>query len=342
MVKIFLCILILIIAQFAGSFISDKLEERSMGKMVRITGSGAAFALFVIFFVTSLLYTTTDQEIGFVNQLGINTPFEESGLKVKTPFVSMVIKYPGTTQSMTLGYIEASEDSNDYETNNSESSMITSDFNFIEVDAYLEYQIIDPIEYHYATADPIGILRNAALTAIKNNVGLNTVDDVYTTGRAQVEAQITESIIAELETHKTGLALVKISIQDVDLPTQEVKDAFEAVEKARQEAEEQKNNANGYAFKEIPNAEAEATQIIAAADAARTERINEALAEVSKFEALWTEYKNSNVVKDKLYYDVLVMILPEMDIIISPDGNTVFVKGTTADISAVGAASVTQ
>ena len=243
---------------------------------------------------------------------------------------------------MTLGYIEASEDSNDYETNNSESSMITSDFNFIEVDAYLEYQIIDPIEYHYATADPIGILRNAALTAIKNNVGLNTVDDVYTTGRAQVEAQITESIIAELETHKTGLALVKISIQDVDLPTQEVKDAFEAVEKARQEAEEQKNNANGYAFKEIPNAEAEATQIIAAADAARTERINEALAEVSKFEALWTEYKNSNVVKDKLYYDALVMILPEMDIIISPDGNTVFVKGTTADISAVGAASVTQ
>ena len=95
-----------------------------------------------------------------------------------------------------------------------------------------------------------------------------------------------------------------------------------------------KNEANEYEFTHIPEAEAAATQIVTAADAARTERVNEAQAEVSKFEALWTQFSNSEVVKEKLYYDTLVQIMPEMDIIISPDGKTVFVKGTNYDITA--------
>ena len=138
----------------------------------------------------------------------------------------------------------------------------------------------------------------------------------------------------ELETHSTGINIVKLSIQDVSLPNESIKAAFDAVESAKQNAEKMKNEANEYEFTHIPEAEAAATQIVTAADAARTERVNEAQAEVSKFEALWTQFSNSEVVKEKLYYDTLVQIMPEMDIIISPDGKTVFVKGTNYDITA--------
>jgi len=345
MVRIFICILIVLAAQFAGALIKDRSTDRedvAAARFVRLIGSAVGVVALVVLALFSGIYTTTDQEIGFVNKFGVNTPITASGIKWKTPFVSTAYVYPGTTQSMTIGYIEEREDSEDYTENTAESSMITSDFNFIEVDAYLEYQIIDPIAYHFATADPVGILRNAALVAIKNNVGLTNVDAVMTTGRAQLEAQITDTIIKELETHDTGLTLVKVSIQDVSLPTNEVKEAFTAVETAKQNAEKKRNEANAYEYTHLPEAEAEATRIITAANAARTERVNEAQAEVSKFEALWTQFRNSEVVREKLYYDTLVEILPGMDIIISPDGRTVFVKGNNADVSAAGAAGVSQ
>ena len=342
MFRLFVIILFFIAVQLASAVISDHFEDEHNAKLLRKWGTLGVFAAFVVLALFSAIYTTTDQEIGFVNQLGINTPITKSGIKFKMPFISRAYVYPGTTQSMTIGYVEEREDSDDYTSTPSESTMITADFNFIEVDAYLEYQIVDAIAYHFATADPIRILRNAALTAIKNNVGLTDVDSVMTTGRAELEGRITDSIIKELETHNTGLILVKVSIQDVELPNQKVKDAFDAVESAKQEAESKKNKASEYEFIEIPNAEAIATDIIAKANATRTERVNKAQEEVAKFEALWEQFRNSEVVREKLYYETLVEILPDMDIIISPDGKTVFVKGNTADISAAGVAGASD
>lgn len=342
MFRVLFCILNFILAQFVGSIVETNTGEKRLGNFIRVVGTAVAAVLFVVLALFSGIYTTSDQEIGFVNKLGENIPITSTGIKWKTPFISKAYVYPGTTQSMTIGYIEEREDSEEYTTNTAESLMITSDFNFIEVDAYIEYQIVDPILYHFATADPVGILRNAALTAIKNNVGLTNVDAVMTTGRAQLEANITETIVAELDTHDTGLQLVKVSIQDVELPNQSVRDAFDAVESAKQNAEKMKNQANEYEYTHLPQAEAEATKIITDANAAKTERVNEAKAEVSKFEALWEQFRRSEVVREKLYYDTLVQILPDMEIIISPDGKTVFVKGTSADISAAGAAGVSE
>ncbi len=334
MIRLLFVVFLFIVVQLAASFFESK--------RVRLYGTIAVTVLFVVLGALSAFYTTSDQEIGFVNRFGINTPIEKTGLKVKTPFFSKAYIYPGITQSMTIGYIEEAEDKNEYTENPEESLMITSDFNFIEVDAYIEYQIVDPIAFHFATFDPVGILKNAALTALKNNVGLTDVDSVITTGRAQLEANITDTIIGELESHNTGLKLVKVSIQDVSQPTEKVKAAFAKVSDAKQKAEEKINEARKYRNQQIPGAEAEAARIIATAEAVRTERVNEATAEVSKFEALWQQFQSSDVVREKLYYDTLTQILPGMDIIISPDGKTVFVKGNNSDIATAGTAEVSQ
>lgn len=331
MLRLFIIFLCFIVVQFVSALFFDVFEDENIGKLIRLWGTVATSVVFVVLALFSSIYTTSEQEIGFVNLFGINTPITQSGIKLKMPFFSKAYVYPGTTQSMTIGFVEEREDSEEYTETPSESIMITSDFNFISVDAYLEYQIIDPIAYHFATSDPVRILRNAALTAIKNNVGLVDVDSVMTTGRAQLEARITESIIKELDTHNTGLALVNVSIQDVSLPNAQVKEAFDAVESAKQGAEAKKNEAKEYEFIEIPKAEAEATDIIAKANATRTERVNEAKEEVAKFEALWEQFRNSEVVREKLYYDALVEVLPDMDIIISPDGKNVFVKSNKTD-----------
>ena len=305
-----------------------------IAKRIRTIGNAVVAVIAVALILFSGIYTKSDQQIGFVNVLGTNTVIEGSGIKFKTPFISKAYLFDGTTQSMTIGYVEKAEGSDEYEVNSSENLMITSDFNFIETDFYIEYQITDPIEYYYGTDNPTTILRDCALTAIKNNVGLTKVDDIMTTGKALLESQITEALQEEMTKHNLGLTLVKVSLQDVDVPTAEVKQAFDNVETAKQKAIERENNAKQYKNEQIPAAEAAVAEIIAQADASRTERINQANAEVSEFNAIWEMYKNSDVVKEKIYYDTLVEVLPNMDIIISEDSKVIYISNGDVAIEA--------
>ena len=338
MARIFLLGLGFIVVQLLAALVSS---DKRLSRRIRVSGTIAMVVITAVLAVFSSAYTTNDQEIGFVNQFGVNTPFEKTGLKWKAPFISKAYVFNGKTQSMTIGYIQESEVSENYEAVDEESVMITSDFNFIEIDFYLEWQITDPVLYKFGTLEPVTILRNCALASIKNNVGLTPVDSVMTTGKAELESRIQEGIIEELAQHKTGISLVKINVQDVSLPNKDVQEAFDAVTSARNIAESKKSQAEEYYNKEIPEAEAEATKTIRSAEATRAESINNANAEVSEFEALWAQFRSSDVVKEKLYYDTLASVLPGMDIVVSKDGKMIYVKGN-GTVGAVGAVGATD
>lgn len=138
---------------------------------------------------------------------------------------------------------------------------------------------------------------------------------------------VKEQIIEKLQDHSTGLTVERVVIQDAEPPTSEVSDAFKAVETAKQDAESNVNNAKAAEQTKIPAAEAEADQILKVAEAAKTERINQATQEVAEFEALYQEYmKNPDTVKKQLYLSMMEDILPEMEIIIGSDSKVIYVK----------------
>ena len=115
-----------------------------------------------------------------------------------------------------------------------ESLMITSDFNFVNVDFYVEYKVSDPVKYLYNSKQPTEILKNIAQSCIRTVVSNFTVDDVITTGKSEIQAEIKEMIVQKLEQQDIGLMLVNISMQDAEPPTAEVIEAFKAVETAKQ------------------------------------------------------------------------------------------------------------
>lgn len=78
---------------------------------------------------------------------------------------------------------------------------------------------------------------------------------------------------------------LNITIQDSEPPTSEVMEAFKAVETAKQGKETALNNANKYRNEQLPLAQAQADGIIKDAEAQKTERINEATAQVARFNA---------------------------------------------------------
>lgn len=61
--------------------------------------------------------------------------------------------------------------------------MITSDYNFVNVDFFVEYRFSDPVKAVYASKDPVLILRNISQSCIRTVIGSYPVDDVLTTGK---------------------------------------------------------------------------------------------------------------------------------------------------------------
>jgi len=263
-------------------------------------------------------YTINEQEQAVVTTFGKAKAVSESGLHFKIPFIQKVKKVDATIKGFPIGYVEDTDFSVE-----SESLMITRDFNFVNVDFYVEYKVADPIKYLYASSDPETILKNVAQSNIRTIVGSYDVDSVITDGKYEIQSKIKESIIKQLSEFDIGLMLVNITIQDSEPPTNEVMEAFKSVETAKQGKETAINNANKYRNEKLPEAKAEADRIIQEAEATKAKRINEAEAAVAKFNEMYEEYKkNPYITKKRMYYETMEEILTSLKVIIdSGEGN---------------------
>ena len=281
--------------------------------------AGIVIAAFVVLLLgLNSTYEIKEQEQAVLITLGQATAVTDPGLHFKIPFIQRVRKVNTTIQGFSIGY-----NTSDNTVNEDESLMITSDFNFIDVDFYVEYRYSDPVKALYASKNPLEILKNISQSCIRTVIGSYPVDDVLTTGKNEIQASIKEMILDRLEEQDIGIQLVNITIQDSEPPTTEVMEAFKAVETAKQGKETALNNANKYRNEQLPSAQAKADGIIKDAEAQKTERINEATAQVARFNAMYEEYiKNPAVTKQRMFYEAMEEVLPDLKVIIeSPNGD---------------------
>lgn len=286
------------------------------------TSIGIVVAIVLVLLVSyESVYSIREQEQGVVTTFGKAGGVVTSGLHFKIPFIQKVTRVNTTIQGFPIGYAQGTATEQNGDMYATESLMITSDFNFVNVDFYVEYKVSDPIKYLYNSARPEEILKNIAQSCIRNVVSNYTVDDVITTGKSEIQAAIREMIIEKLEQQDIGLMLVNISMQDAEPPTQTVIEAFKAVETAKQGKETAINNANKYQNEKIPEASAKADQIIQDAEAQKQARINEATAQVVRFNEMYEEYtKNPLITKQRMFYETMEDVLPGVKLIID-NGN---------------------
>lgn len=293
-------------------------DNRVVNGKARVVGNNsfekikwALLAIIIAVVAMNSFYTINEQEQAVVTTFGVANAVTASGLHFKIPFVQQVVKVDTTIKGITIGYDENNS------VVDSEGIMITSDYNFVNVDFYLEYRFSDPIKALYASEHPVEILKNIAQSGIRSVIGQYTVDSVITTGKAEIQAAIRQRIVEDLEENDIGIQLVNITIQDAEPPTAQIMEAFKAVETAKQGKETAINNANKYANEKIPEAAAKVDQIEKDAEAKKTERINEAQAQVAMFNAMFEEYiKNPEVTRQRMFYESMEKILPGTKIII--------------------------
>lgn len=299
---------------------------------------GIVITIIAIILIANSFYTVKENEQAVLLTFGNARTVSDSGLHFKIPFVQKVRKVDTTIQGFTIGYNEKTG-----ATIEDESLMITSDYNFINVDFFVEYQVTDPIMALYSSNDPTAILKNIVQSCIRTVIGNTPVDDVLTTGKSEIQAQIKEMITERLDKNDIGIMLVNITMQDAEPPTEEVMQAFKAVETAKQGKETALNNANKYKNEQIPAAEANVDKILQQAEAKKQERINEANGQVARFNKLYEEYiKYPEVTKQRMFYETMEEILPSLKVVInSSNGNvqTIMPLDSLIDINNSGSSN---
>ena len=283
-------------------------------------------ALVLMVLAGTCFYTVDDKQQAVVTTFGRVTDITDAGVHFKIPFgIQQVQKVDvNVYQKIELGY---SSGGNGYAVNDDESTMITGDYNIVNVDFFVEYKISDPVQYLYSSNDPELILRNLIQSQIRNVVGSSTVDAVLTDGKENIQMQVKELVTGILTEYDIGLSLVDVKIQDAEPPTMEVIEAFKAVETAKQQAETVINDAKAYQNAQLPQAQAQADKQIQNAEYLKQKRINEAIEQVAMFEAMYTEYaQNPAITRSRMYYEAISEVLPGVKLYINSG------SGDTSDV----------
>ena len=277
-----------------------------------------ALALVVVIGGSTCFYTVDDKQQAVVTTFGKVTEVTDAGVHFMLPFgIQRVHKVDvNVYQKIELGY--TTDPNGGYMTKTNESTMITGDYNIVNVDFFVEYKISDPVQYLFSSNEPELILRNLIQSQIRNVVGSSTVDSVLTDGKESIQMQVKELVTQILQEYDIGLTLVDVKIQDAEPPTQEVIEAFKAVETAKQQAETVVNDAKAYQNAKLPDAQAQADKLTQNAEYLKQKRINEAVEQVAMFEAMYAEYiQNPEITRSRMYYEAISEILPGVKLFIN-------------------------
>ena len=276
----------------------------------------AVLALAVGVAAMTCFYTVDDKQQAVVTTFGKVTDVTDAGVHFKLPFgIQNVQKVDvNVYQKIELGYSSSSAGA----AVASESTMITGDYNIVNVDFFVEYKISDPVAYLYSSNEPELILKNLIQSQVRNVVGSTSVDAVLTDGKENIQMQVKDLVAEILTEYDIGLTLVDVKIQDSEPPTSEVIEAFKAVETAKQQAETVVNDAKAYQNAQLPQAQAQADKLIQNAEYLKQKRVNEAKEQVAMFTAMYAEYaRNPEITRSRMYYEAIQENLPDVKLYIN-------------------------
>jgi membrane protease subunit HflK len=192
-----------------------------------------------------------------------------------------------------------------------ESRMLTGDLNVANVEWIVQYKIKDAYQYTFRVRDVRGTLRDLSEAVMRKVVGDHSVTEVLTVGREHIQVQAKEEMQQLCNRYQMGIEVLQLVLQDVN-PPEAVRDSFNEVNQAIQERERAINQAWANYNSVIPEAQGKAEQTLQAAEGYATERVNNAHGEVTRFEALETEYKKAPAVtRSRLYLETMAKVLPK-------------------------------
>lgn len=273
-------------------------------------------AVFVIIVGLTSIYTVQAESQGVVLRFGKFVRTVDPGLRFKMPFgierVSIVPVKRQLKQEFGFGTPGASNPTQYSSEQKQERSMVTGDLNTATVEWIIQYRIREPELFLFKVRNPGSTLRDISESVMRTVVGDRTVDEVITVGRQEIEAEALLQLQGVVNKYELGLSIDQVQLKNVN-PPEPVQPSFNEVNQAQQEREQLINVANGEYNKVVPRASGEAEQKIQAAEGYALKRVNEAEGEVSRFNAVLSEYlKAPEVTKRRIYIETMAQVIPQL------------------------------
>ena len=191
----------------------------------------------------------------------------------------------------------------------SEGLMLTSDQNIVQLSFTVLWRISDPRDYLFNVRDQKQLIRFVAESAMREVVGQTGAQEIRTTGRDAAETQVTELVQKTLDSYNAGIRITGVKIEKAE-PPPSVADAFEEVQRAKQDQDKFIEDANKYSNRKLGQARGEAAQIREQAEAYKGRVIAEATGEARRFLSVFEEYKKAKTVtRRRLFLETLEEVL---------------------------------
>lgn len=269
---------------------------RSGGRTFNWKIALVAVAVLAVVYAVAGIYQLDEQERGVVFRFGqVQEQVKLQGLRWNPPIIDEV-KRVNITRVDSLVH---------------QASMLTEDSNIVDISLTVQYRVGDPKNYVVEVDQPLKSIEHATESALRHVVGSSTMDAVITEGRAALGVEVEERIQSYLDVYKTGIEVVTVNI-DRSAPPAQVQDAFDDVQKAKEDEVRSVNEANAYAERVIPTARGDAEKAVQEAEAYREQVVSRAKGEAERFEQLLAEYQLApTVTRDRLYIDSIEAVLSQ-------------------------------
>lgn len=272
--------------------------------------------LLVVIIIASGIYVVQAEDVGVILRFGKYTKTTLPGLHLKIPLIDKVYQVAVERQLKeefgfrTLKAGITSQYSRNY---GSESVMLTGDLNVVVVEWIIQYRIQDPYKYLFKVRNATPTLRDMSEAVMREVIGDRTLNEILTVGRLEITRTVEEKLQALCNEYENGIRMKQVVLQNIN-PPDAVKASFNEVNQAQQDREKLINQARSEYNRVIPKAKGEAEQTIQEAEGYASVRINGALGDIARFNAVFKEYEKApDITRQRIYLETLGEVLPRLE-----------------------------
>ncbi len=181
--------------------------------------------------------------------------------------------------------------------------------NLVNVELNVQYRVSDPRAYLFNVVNPNKTVQQVAAGSLSAVIGQMKLDDVLTTGREFLSSKVFEATKLVLSNYNAGVEVIAVTLRKAQAPDQ-VRAAFNDVNRADQDKATYIQQAQAYASKNIPLAQGMAARALADATGYQQKVVLTAQANIARYQALLNVYSLAPAVtRERMYLETIQSML---------------------------------